>query len=286
MENQQQESQPIQNQPTIHNQPAERKPDMRLVFFAVAAVIVLMLLIVGFGVYDWYLEEGNCFLQQPVLCSDGLKQVCFAGKWRCVEEINSCTMEAKLCPDGSSVGRSGPNCEFAPCPSEASCEGGACPSATTDATADWQTYQNEELGFEFKYPENWIVQTGQEIFSPTFFGLDFTIPTNTSTDSDYPMVVQPSFAVSIIDNPSGLDLQQWMKAEEKKDSEASKVEITYEIVKEQLIDVYKSLEVKEPCYGDDCFIFWISKSPYIYEFNGSNLGETFNQILSTFKFIK
>lgn len=28
----------------------------------------------------------------------------------------ACTMEAKICPDGSSVGRSGPNCEFAPCP--------------------------------------------------------------------------------------------------------------------------------------------------------------------------
>lgn len=27
-----------------------------------------------------------------------------------------CTLEAKLCPDGSSVGRTGPNCEFAPCP--------------------------------------------------------------------------------------------------------------------------------------------------------------------------
>ena len=27
----------------------------------------------------------------------------------------ACTMEAKLCPDGSSVGRSGPRCEFAPC---------------------------------------------------------------------------------------------------------------------------------------------------------------------------
>lgn len=27
----------------------------------------------------------------------------------------ACTMEAKICPDGSSVGRSGPNCEFAPC---------------------------------------------------------------------------------------------------------------------------------------------------------------------------
>ncbi len=28
----------------------------------------------------------------------------------------ACTQEAKLCPDGSYVGRTGPNCEFAPCP--------------------------------------------------------------------------------------------------------------------------------------------------------------------------
>ncbi|MFZ1626216.1 MAG: hypothetical protein WAT81_00245 [Candidatus Moraniibacteriota bacterium] len=28
----------------------------------------------------------------------------------------ACTMEAKLCPDGSAVSRSGPRCEFAPCP--------------------------------------------------------------------------------------------------------------------------------------------------------------------------
>ncbi len=27
-----------------------------------------------------------------------------------------CTMEAKMCPDGSAVGRSGPNCEFSQCP--------------------------------------------------------------------------------------------------------------------------------------------------------------------------
>lgn len=29
----------------------------------------------------------------------------------------ACTQEAKLCPDGSAVGRTGPNCEFAECPS-------------------------------------------------------------------------------------------------------------------------------------------------------------------------
>lgn len=28
----------------------------------------------------------------------------------------ACTMEAKICPDGTAVGRVGPDCEFAPCP--------------------------------------------------------------------------------------------------------------------------------------------------------------------------
>lgn len=35
------------------------------------------------------------------------------------EEPVACTMEAKMCPDGSAVGRTGPRCEFAACPGEA-----------------------------------------------------------------------------------------------------------------------------------------------------------------------
>ncbi len=34
----------------------------------------------------------------------------------CVAPPTPCTAEAKLCSDGTSVGRTGPNCEFAPCP--------------------------------------------------------------------------------------------------------------------------------------------------------------------------
>lgn len=34
------------------------------------------------------------------------------------EEPVFCTMDAKLCSDGSYVGRTGPNCEFAPCPDD------------------------------------------------------------------------------------------------------------------------------------------------------------------------
>jgi len=33
----------------------------------------------------------------------------------CKREV-VCTMEAKICPDGSAVGRIAPNCEFAECP--------------------------------------------------------------------------------------------------------------------------------------------------------------------------
>lgn len=40
----------------------------------------------------------------------------------------ACTLEAKICPDGSAVGRSGPNCEFAACP-ETSTSGIANPAS-------------------------------------------------------------------------------------------------------------------------------------------------------------
>lgn len=33
-----------------------------------------------------------------------------------IPEVGFCTMDAKICPDGSAVGRVPPNCEFAPCP--------------------------------------------------------------------------------------------------------------------------------------------------------------------------
>ncbi|TAK56866.1 hypothetical protein EPO17_03505 [Patescibacteria group bacterium] len=57
------------------------------------------------------------------------------------EEPTVCTMEAKLCPDGSYVGRSGPRCEFA-----------ECPSSNTSSSA-LKTYTDSVQGVTFKYPE-------------------------------------------------------------------------------------------------------------------------------------
>lgn len=56
----------------------------------------------------------------------------------------SCTQEAKICPDGSAVGRTGPNCEFA-----------TCPTAKTDETADWKTYRNEQFGLTLTLSQGW-----------------------------------------------------------------------------------------------------------------------------------
>ena len=64
------------------------------------------------------------------------------------KDQKACTLEAKLCPDGTSVGRTGPNCEFAPCPT----------IATSSAnTANWKTYTNVNV-YSFKYPSEWSVQ--------------------------------------------------------------------------------------------------------------------------------
>jgi tryptophan-rich sensory protein len=60
-------------------------------------------------------------------------------------EPTACTMEAKLCPDGSSVGRTGPECEFA-----------ACPEGNND-NPGWVT-ATSPVGFRFQYPEKLIAQ--------------------------------------------------------------------------------------------------------------------------------
>ncbi len=51
----------------------------------------------------------------------------------------ACTMEAKLCPDGSSVGRSGPKCEFTPCP---------------EINYTWKKLTDSKQGVSFTYPES------------------------------------------------------------------------------------------------------------------------------------
>ena len=68
------------------------------------------------------------------------------------KEPAACTQDAKVCPDGSSVGRLSPNCDFAPCPA--------------DNTADWQVFQSQKYGFEIKYPKDFSLGEPKVSFLP------------------------------------------------------------------------------------------------------------------------
>lgn len=81
-----------------------------------------------------------------------------------IDEQVACTLEAKICPDGSAVGRTGPNCEFAPCPI------GGGPLQTIDAEEEWQTYSSNSKAYQFSYPASWNFVPFQEDDSAVEFG--------------------------------------------------------------------------------------------------------------------
>ncbi|MBI2278691.1 MAG: hypothetical protein HYU81_01345 [Candidatus Brennerbacteria bacterium] len=56
-----------------------------------------------------------------------------------------CTQEVKQCPDGSYVGRSGPQCEFTACLGE-------------NADAAWKSFTDDKQGITFSYPTTLTTQ--------------------------------------------------------------------------------------------------------------------------------
>jgi len=83
-----------------------------------ALLIIPLLLLAGcvseeITSFEECVEAGN-----PVMESH--PRQCRAGDRLFVEQI-ACTADAKICPDGSAVGRVPPDCEFAPCPEQVVC---------------------------------------------------------------------------------------------------------------------------------------------------------------------
>jgi len=95
----------------------------------------------------------------------------------CVEPSKACTMEAKICPDGSAVGRTLPNCEFAPCPivdlnfptNTASSDNNKTINAVLQYSPKYSFYtftDPNESAFSIKVPNEWQVSKESGLVRP------------------------------------------------------------------------------------------------------------------------
>lgn len=92
---------------------------MKKIIPSIVIIVILIIAIIA-GVRFWspedtwlcqngvWLKHGNPRQGQPTTACDDSQTP--------GNNQRACTEEAKLCPDGSAVGRTGPNCEFTACP--------------------------------------------------------------------------------------------------------------------------------------------------------------------------
>ncbi len=107
----------------------------------------------------------------------------------------ACTTDAKQCPDGSYVGRQGPQCEFAACPGANAAPSSVSSNNTSAPITLAHLYENKVngVGYSIRYPDLYKLDTGYtyDSFGPnkSIKGVKFTIDpkfsykTNLSADS-------------------------------------------------------------------------------------------------------
>ncbi|MBI4100463.1 hypothetical protein HY439_01850 [Candidatus Microgenomates bacterium] len=187
-----------------------------------------------------------------------------------------CTMDVKTCLDGSSVGRAGPNCEFAPCPKSS-------PSPTPiDETANWKTYINKQLGFSIKGPGD-IKQYDFPGNIPSYIAISLpTIPAD--QHQGITIMRYPNTEITIQELMEDISSQRFSNA---KDPSAifKKSYYTVDGKQEEMITRISSGN------GEARFLF-IQANKNILEFTiwyttkyKQETLKLFDQILSTFKFL-
>jgi len=83
-------------------------------------------------------------------------------------------MEAKICPDGSAVGRVPPTCAFAPCPGE---------STSSASSVIFHSYQDSGIGYSISVPSGWTTVESKEVVTENYqaTGTAFIAPEETGT---------------------------------------------------------------------------------------------------------
>lgn len=81
------------------------------------------------------------------------------------------------------------------------------PTDSKDLTANWQTYHNDEFGFEVRYPNDWKVKDSKEKGSIVISSSDVANSVNSF------FLIQYAFDESVAKNKErGMSLDEWMKS--------------------------------------------------------------------------
>lgn len=155
-------------------------------------IIALVLIVAGVAGFMYFWPISSTVTPQPI--------------------EQACTLEAKACPDGSYVGRTGPNCEFAPCPGPSqgeipvvngvpklpSHETIAAIAGCTDKGKAWMWNYGEKQSWKCSSlesniePANFPPYEGYSFFSdPISYGLDFpalTYYVSFTPDQEVPVI--------------------------------------------------------------------------------------------------
>lgn len=187
----------------------------------------------------------------------------------------ACTMEAKLCPDGSSVGRTGPNCEFTPCPQITIIQPSPTPDLYTEssrsATANWKIYTGKH--YSINYPSSWYLSESDSWRSGD---LDPIIKLS-------PPIKDTQFITIIIaNNSTNLTLNEFIQKERGLDPntfEQIMIGNQKGLINPNYVSAFDS-EIVIAAYKDKVLEITLTKSP------GEKIEKIiFDQILSTFKFL-
>lgn len=167
----------------------------------------------------------------------------------------SCTQEAKICPDGSAVGRNGPSCDYDPCPT---------------VSNSFQTYTNSKYPYQIDYP-----QDVSPINVSSEFDLDFVDFRSADTTSYAVIRVQKSNLVDAINEVKSQTMGHLVVKIAK---EETSLFDNNKIVKLVFESDEQSITTSPP-FG---YVF-IEKNDLVFIIESQALIQ--DQILSTFKFI-
>lgn len=191
----------------------------------------------------------------------------------------SCTLDTKICPDGSSVGRIPPTCEFAPCPITQ-----VSPTQSLDETANWKTYTNTNQGFTIKYPASFFI-TGEH-WQEGYLQLS-NFDSEVGNGAPNPTRDKGRLAIEIwtFKKDKTQPLKAWI--EENKRKHEGDVQVLSQT--DLLIDNHEAVKNESIAMGGFVGEIYVNKdSEKVIAITGYvdylGMKDTFTQILSTFKF--